>query len=192
MRKLNIRKHVIKNEKLTQSHFAAFIVCMIFFSCGSVLGALLAGLQDSSSDSVKYITSLETAEGMGVIKAFFSISKYHLTSFILGFSLLGVCCIPLLSGLRGFSLAFTVSFLVRVFGKDCFSNHFAVYIVSALLMVPFYFLISVQAFCSSFEFLRCAVTGGARRQIYNLSYFVISAFCFLVLFLAAVIQKIVF
>jgi hypothetical protein len=185
VRKLNIRKNALKNEKIPNGYFTSFAICAVLFAVGSVLGTIVAGLQDSTSDTFIYITSGELTENKTMADTFIRLAQYHILSFLLGFSILGIILIPALSCIRGFSLAFILSFLIRALKNQCFTGHYLCYIIFTLISVPLYLIVSLQSLYSSVSMLS-ALRG---RGIFRARDMCISIGCFIILLLIAALES---
>ena len=77
--------------------------------------------------------------------ALLDVFKYNILSIALGFSILGVFCIPALMALRGFFLSFSVSTVVRVIGGKGVTLALAIFGANTLITVPCFFILSVYA-----------------------------------------------
>jgi uncharacterized membrane protein SpoIIM required for sporulation len=94
-----------------------------------------------------------------VVEAF----KYHLGAVFLGFSVLGVVCIPLLSAVRGFFLSFSVSAIIRLLGGKAILLTLAMFGISTVITVPCFFILSVTSFSASQYLFRLAVSKGSKN-----------------------------
>ena len=113
------RRELLKSRKVLLNHtFFVYIVCAVLFLCGCVVGIIYSHSIDEGSSIFSLIegylggileNEIFSEDLLGLI---FEISGPALISFILGFSILGVPLIPLLSLFRGFSLSFATSLLM--------------------------------------------------------------------------------
>lgn len=97
--------------------------------------------------------------------------KYLLAALVLSCTALGVAGLPLLLGVRGFSLAFPAACFCRVFGGQGLFPAFVLMGLPALLWAPALFYLGVPGFLSSQRLLRRALGEGS-------SGFPFVAFCY--------------
>lgn len=139
--------------------FSAFFLCAAGFLLGVILGVLLSGgvLEgDSASEFFSEYgkTLLAGSFDGGFLPVFMSVAWYHLLAILFGFTMLGVALIPLVSAARGFTLSFTLAALVRLYASQGIAAGMALVGFTALLSVPIFFLVSVDAMCASGELVR--------------------------------------
>ena len=126
---------------------------------GVILGVLLSGgiLEgDSVSEFFSEYgkTLLAGSFDGGFLPVFMSVAWYHLLAILFSFTMLGVALIPLVSAARGFTLSFTLAALVRLYASQGIAAGMALVGFTALLSVPIFFLVSVDAMCASGELVR--------------------------------------
>lgn len=139
--------------------FSAFFLCAAGFLLGVILGVLLSGgvLEgDSASEFFSEYgkTLLAGSFDSGFLPVFMSVAWYHLLAILFSFTMLGVALIPLVSAARGFTLSFTLAALVRLYASQGIAAGMALVGFTALLSVPIFFLVSVDAMCASGELVR--------------------------------------
>lgn len=139
--------------------FSAFFLCAAGFLLGVILGVLLSGgvLEgDSASEFFSEYgkTLLAGSFDGGFLPVFMSVAWYHLLAILFSFTMLGVALIPLVSAARGFTLSFTLAALVRLYASQGIAAGMALVGFTALLSVPIFFLVSVDAMCASGELVR--------------------------------------
>ena len=139
--------------------FSAFFLCAAGFLLGVILGVLLSGgvLEgDSASEFFSEYgkTLLAGSFDGGFLPVFMSVAWYHLLAILFSFTMLGVALIPLVSAARGFTLSFTLAALVRLYATQGIAAGMALVGFTALLSVPIFFLVSVDAMCASGELVR--------------------------------------
>jgi len=191
-RKLLIRAGAADRE------FFGLALCLIFFACGILIGTISAGHLDAAEiialqNSVSgYIAQI--ADGTYVPPTFWSVlwslGKYPLLIVFLGFSLLGPFALPVLSGVRGFYLSFSVSAFTQAFGVEGWPVAFSLFGISALITIPCFFLLASQAFAASANLGRVLV-GSDKIQagtLYGSHYLMRGILCFLGILAAVFIE----
>lgn len=137
----------------------AFAFCAVSFLLGVLLGVLLSGGVTEGD----FASELFSGYGKSVLSGggkpnftsvFLSVAWYHLLAILLSFTMLGVALIPLVSAVRGFTLSFTLAALVRLYASQGVAAGMLLVGFTALLSVPIFFLVSVDAMCASGELVR--------------------------------------
>ncbi|MGM9522278.1 MAG: hypothetical protein ACI3VB_07365 [Oscillospiraceae bacterium] len=196
---MNRRKLLGGFGNLPQTALAALIICSVFFAVGSIIGVFFASSNSGSyadllNSYVSNIASLEDSVLPGVAGTFLWLSKYTIFAFICGFSILGIAIIPAVFMLRGFVLSFTLAVFFRTFGSDGVLLALLISGICALISVPCFFTVSVQAFLSSLRLYSLSVhpDGGLRTGVYTKRYFLRFLLCIVVLIAAAFAESAVF
>ena len=178
--------------------FSGLMVCAIFFVSGIVIGTFSARTLDTAETWALYNSISgylsQIADGTyispGFLSVLWSTGRYHLLILFLGFSLLGVLCLPIVSGMRGFYLSFSIAAFLRAFGTEGWPVAFSLFGVGALITVPSFFLLASQSFTASAHLGR-AVWGTSKvhaRTLYHRGYLIRAAICFVGLLAAAAIE----
>ncbi len=131
-----------QNDK---THFFSLLLCGAMFLIGCIIGTFTAGLvsdgtQLSSilSDYLSGYLNNASAKPDFFIAALETF-KYHLTALFLGLSLLGVIFIPVLSGIRGFMLSYSIAAVVRLLGGKGAWLALSVFGIRTLITIPCFF-----------------------------------------------------
>ena len=148
------------------SDYFGLIVCGALFICGGIVGSAAAGFAGGAEVSNFMAEYLARANGNALrtgefFSALFTACMYPFAAVFLGFSVLGVFCLPALAAVRGFFLCFSISAVVRSFGGDGALLALSIFGLSALLTVPCFFVLSVQSFSSSLKVLKSVTARGA-------------------------------
>ncbi len=155
---MNKRKLPIGRTELPRTWFPALAVCSVCFVLGVVSGTLLSS-EFAKGDAAAGFVSDYAASVMsgavdgGFFSVFLSVGWYHILAFLLGFSMLGAALVPLLAGARGFTLSFALATLVRLYSAAGAVAGMALVGLSALLSVPLFFMLAVDAMCASCELI---------------------------------------
>jgi len=131
-----------------------------------------------------------TVESPGFLSVFWIAGRDHLLVLFLGFSLLGVFCLPILSAVRGFYLSFSIAVFVRAFGTGGLPVALSLFGVSAVITVPCFFILVSQAFTATSELGR-GVLGMGKPHIgtlYGRGYVLRTALCFLGILAAVLLE----
>jgi len=178
--------------------FFGFALCLIFFACGILIGTIFAGNLDAAeifalqSSMSGYIAQI--ADGSHRSPTFFSVfwslGQYHLLVLFLGFSLLGTFGLPVLSGIRGFYLSFSISAFIQAFGVEGWPAAFSLFGISALITVPCFFLLASQAFAASADLGKVLIGSGKilAGTLYGSHYLIRTILCFLGILAAVLIE----
>ena len=104
--------------------------------------------------------------------------RWPLLTFLLGFTALGVIGVPLLFGVRGFLLSFSITSFVRLFGGSGSLLAFLVFGISGCLAVPALFVLGVQSLMAACRLAAGGTAGeGWRCAGYGRTYFVRCGAC---------------
>jgi len=173
----------------------AMVLCCGIFLCGAILGIVAAGFIGDTEELyghvAGYLTQLE--EGVEARPALFdtlwTTCRYHLLVVFCGFSLLGALCIPVVCGLRGFYLGFSIAAVMRALGAGGWFVAAGLFGPAAILTLPCFFLLAVQAFGASLALLRAASGGRTLpRPLYGRSYASRCALCAVILLAAVLVE----
>lgn len=171
---------------------------MVFFVCGTILGTFIAGSIDNSGNSAmygdinNYIKLIESGsfERADFLSAAFSAYKYHVLVIFLGLSIPGFVVIPVVSGVRGFYLSFSIAAFIRVFGSGGALAAIGLFGLTAIITVPCLFILSAQSFNASYGL--CQTIRGKTKillaQNYSGAYFLRCIICLAVLFLSVIVE----
>jgi len=191
------RKAVYK-VTLAREEFFGLLVCVIFFLSGGIVGTFSARSLDEVGTLALQISMTgyigQITEGVFVAPGFWSTlwvsGRDHLLVLFLGFSLLGVLCLPIVAGIRGFYLSFSIAALIRAFGIEGWPLAFALFGMGALITVPCFFLLASQAFLASAN-LGKSTLGMGRVQVgvlYGRGYCIRAGLCALGVLFAALLE----
>ena len=179
----------------TSQKTTALILCAILFLLGSVAGTVFAGSLSQHHGTDSFFSAflrLKTNEPVRVdlLTAIFDACKYPLAVLFLGTSVLGVALIPALSAVRGFLLSFSVAAVVRLYGTHGIMVALSMFGTSALITIPCFIFLSIEAFCASQRLLQTARGTAARSSpaTYPTRKLTQLALCFALLLLSAVLD----
>ena len=180
----------------TADGVSALVVTAAFFALGTITGCLLAFRATESgaealSVFLERFLSLAKDGGM-VFPDFFQLLwhcvRWPIAAFFMGFSALGLFGVPILSGLRGFFLAFSAASFSRAFGGAGLTAAFLLIGIPAIVAIPAFFLLSVQSFSSACT--RAARNSGqGRRELsYSREYFFRCGLCAVALLVSLLLE----
>jgi len=172
------------------------MICGILFMCGCVAGTVTAGLVNDGTRLNEFFSSFMSffltgnASRQNLMSAVLDAFKYCLVAVALGFSIVGVFLIPLLSAVRGFFLCFSVAMVVRVLGENGVALALAIFGIGTMITIPCFFILSVDAFYASAYIFRLTTqrTQKFTAVPFNSRYFIRCGICLLVLMLSALID----
>lgn len=183
---------IITDEK--NSCLPGLILCGALFLCGCVAGTFSSGFVRDGLALTQYFSEYLSLEqgGSFIDPSFFSVLadtfKYPLAVFALGFSMLGIIGIPIIAGVKGYILAFSVSVMVRLYGGDGVLLALSLFAVGTLISIPCFLIMCAQAFRASCLLTYMVMKPGTRGSIsiYNIKYFISCLICFGLLTAAAI------
>ncbi|MDR0904817.1 MAG: hypothetical protein LBN00_01355 [Oscillospiraceae bacterium] len=147
---MNKRKSVLVNS--------GFFICAALFALGVVAGVCAAALLPTETPMGDYVSGLganaDAAFGLRFGSSLLSMGKFHLAALLLAFSLLGAVGAPVVTGIRGFLLGFTVTSLARYCGAGALLPLLGLFAPEFLIAVPCLLLLSAQAVEASVQLFR--------------------------------------
>lgn len=162
---------------------------------GGLIGVLFAASVAGEGGEllVNYLTAyFQLAAEEGVSANFFSIlweqGKLPLCALVLGFSSLGLVGLPILFGVRGFLLTYSVACLWRIFGTNGLIAAGFLFGLTALITLPALFVLGVQGLRGSFGLLRRSVGIHSAPLPYGGDYLICCGGCALAVGIAVVIE----
>jgi len=193
-----MRRKMMVQAVVDQRGFLGLMVCVVFFACGIIAGTFSArnldaanthALQERMMGYMEQIRA-ETFVSPGFWSVLWTTGRDHLLVLFLGFSLLGVFCLPILSAVRGFYLSFSIATFIRAFGAGGVSVAFSLFGVGALFTVPAFFILVTYAFRASAEMGSAILSQGKLQagKLYGSAYFIKVALCFLGILVAVLVE----
>lgn len=151
---------------------AALVVTALFFALGSFLGLLTSSVASLDGITVMH-TYLEQFLALAQEDSlshpeFFSflwqIIRWPIFALLFGFSALGLIGLPILNGMRGFFLAFSVGSFAQTYGHNGAVAALLLLGIPAFLSIPAFFLLSAQSFSASYK-LAVRASGQGKREL---------------------------
>jgi len=183
---------------LDQGGLFGLVTCAVFFACGIIAGTFSARRLDATGTHALYESMMGYMEQIragtyaspGFLPVLWTAGRDHLIVLFLGFSLLGVLCLPILSSVRGFYLSFSIAALIRAFGMGGVPVALSLFGVGALFTLPAFFTLTTQAFSASTQMGRAAFGLGTVQigALYGRRYLVRLILCFLGVLAAVLIE----
>lgn len=145
----------------------ALVVTAAFFVLGGLVGSFLAlwSAGDGIEAMTGYLSAFLAAAREGSLREpalwelVWRALRWPLAAFLLGFTALGVFCIPVLTGLRSFYLSFSIAAFAQAYGSNGLVTAFLLLGIPAIAYVPAFFLLATQSFSAA-----CALAGRAAGQ----------------------------
>lgn len=193
--KIKKRDVVRRADGGTSQSLAILIVCLL---CGAVAGAFCASyLGDFSSDVLGdylsgYVTDFSAGDSVTSLlpSVLLNVFKYPVISFLFGFTMLGVFCVPACAALRGFFAAFSIGSVIKVFGISGLWLAMSVFGIQMLFGIPCFLIISSQSFISAKNFTKM-IAGKKRVMVgsfFSRGYFVLFGICVCVLMVLVLLE----
>lgn len=193
---------MLKKEKdrnawdLPKDQWLALLLSALPFLIGGVLGCMLAASASGESDALlrEYINtylSAMTREALpspGVVSVMWDYFRFPLVAVVLSFTALGLIGIPILFGVRGFLLSFSVTSFVRLFGTAGAGMAFLLFGLSEVIVLPVFFLLGIQGIGASARLLERISSGKRGTLLFDRAYLWRCFICAAVLFTAALLH----
>jgi len=191
-------KKTVRIDGVSRGEFYGLMVCAVFFTLGVVMGTFSARTLDTAGTLAlrESMTGRlgQIVDGTYVAPGFFSVleafGRDHLIALFLGFSLLGVFGLPVLSGVRGFSLSFSIAAFLRAFGPEGLPVALSLFGLGALITIPCFFLLSAQAFGASARLGKLVLGAGKVQSepLFGRRYWVRLGFVCVGIFVAVLLE----
>ena len=173
---------------LLSGNTAAILLVGVLFVLGGLGGCLAAGFVDGESGAAleEYLKAyLALAQG-GTAQVspgalLWDLVRFPLAVLLLGFTAVGVVCIPVVFGIRGFLFSFSVACFCRLFGWAGFVPAVFLFGVPALLWAPALFVLGMQGMAGSYDMLRRGRGDSCEPAFFHCGYWRRCALCVLML-----------
>ncbi len=146
-------------------------------------------LEEALSDYQGDLLSTRGRE-LGVWGIFGEPAFFTVMSFIAGFSMAGALLIPALAFLKGFLLTYVATIFLRVFGLEGAYALMLLVGTGAVVAVPCFLIVSMEAFCAATAVFRVVVLRVSSPQVYGKAYFMRFFLCLMLILAAALLQKV--
>lgn len=127
-------------------------VCFFLLILGFFVGCLVGSLAGAFYGLEPFYTDFSlhpAANAAQTAVTFLRFSAFHLVALLLGTSYFGIILTPVLSGLRGYLLSCTAASIISAYPGNGFVMTAAILILPALISLPCFFLIALEAFRSA-------------------------------------------
>lgn len=181
----------------TVKGISALAVTAAFFALGALVGGLLAFRStESGADALQaYLDQFLCLAQEGgldppnLLPFLWHTLRWPLAAVLLSFSAFGLLGIPILSGLRGFFLAFSTAGFARVYGRSGLMIAFLLLGIPAFVAVPAFLLLSVQSFMAACV-LAVRNSGQGKRELpYGREYFFRCGMCVAALLVSLLLER---
>ena len=192
-----MRKHVLKVWDLPSNGAAgALIIIAVMFFIGGLAGCTLVGRADGGGEAAlsSYLDGfLNVAESGEIVRPTFvsllwKAIRWPLFALFLGFTPLGLICIPALFLIRSFLLSFSISSFFYVLGTKGLLFAFSVFGITSLVYIPILFVLGIQGFLNSGMIIGRMTGENGRGPSVKRSDFFCFSVCFLILLLCCFIE----
>jgi len=156
----------------------SFKVVAVTFIIGSIAGTFMGSVFRDSATTIVSDTTF--------VSRLFSIAVFPVISVFLGTSLLGVVALPILTGLKGFSITFSLTALLSGLEHIDRLAFLKTQLVPVIVSVPILMLLTAQALNSSVKLVKVGMKLPNSGAIYGSHYWLTVILCFCALTLAAV------
>ena len=141
----------------TEGIIPTLIILSICFLAGGLTGCLVAAQVGGAGETSlnAYLQAFLQAAQSGAVDAptlwsqVWDTLRWPLLALLLGLTALGVLGLPILFGVRGFLLAFSIASFVRAFGGSGWLLACLVFGIWEILSLPVLFILGVQSFLSA-------------------------------------------
>lgn len=144
-------------DVLPRGQISALVVVSTCFLAGGIIGCLTAGqVIGGGEDCVSaYLTAFITTAQSGEIfcldmfALLWGLFRWPLFGVLLGFTALGLVGIPILFGVRGFALAFSIASFVGLYGGAGGILAFLLFGLSGVVTLPVLFVLGLDGFLNA-------------------------------------------
>ena len=142
----------------------------LFFFAGIILGQVFSGqVPNATGDELRrYLTDFLKVDGdlspRAALSAAVLYFRYPLAAFLLGFASIGIFLLPLVTGIFGFFLSFSVCCFTAAFGPDGVLLALAVFGLRCAVTLPCYFLLAVPSLEHSMALVSLSFGRGRRSM----------------------------
>lgn len=163
----------------------ALIITAVFFGAGGAIGCLAAaramnGGTEALQSYLAHFLSLISIDALSlpdIPGLIWRAVRWPLAAFLFGFTALGILGIPILTALRSFFLAFSITSFACAMGRRGVWIAFFLLGIPGVLYIPAFFLLSVQSFSAAWTLAGRAAGQGKRDLPYSESYFMRCGMC---------------
>lgn len=181
--------HRHEHRKPASDWKGILLICLPFL-LGGILGALIcaSGAEGDNEGLKEYLeTYLTLAQRSEVSLPSFAALlweylRYPLFAFLMGFAGIGLIALPVLFGVRGFLLGYTITAFASVFGVDGILIAFLLIGIPELVVLPIFFALGVQSAASAGRIFQGFLQGKRPQGLYSRRDFILSGACFAVVF----------
>lgn len=146
------------------------LILALFFFAGIVLGQVFSSrIPDATGEELRrYLTDFLNLEEAGDFSSRAALSaavlyfRYPLSAFLLGFASIGILLLPLMTGIFGFFLSYSVCCFTAAFGPDGVLLALAVFGLRCAVTLPCYFLLAVPSLERSMALVSLSFGKGRR------------------------------
>lgn len=146
------------------------LILALFFFAGVVLGQVFSSrIPDATGEELRrYLTDFLNLEEAGDFSSRTALSaavlyfRYPLSAFLLGFASIGILLLPLMTGIFGFFLSYSVCCFTAAFGPDGVLLALAVFGLRCAVTLPCYFLLAVPSLERSMALVSLSFGKGRR------------------------------
>lgn len=137
----------------------ALAVTALFFALGSLLGLVTSSSVSLDGIAVMHAyleRFLSHVQENGLIRPelfsfLWQVIRWPFWALLFGFSSFGLVGLPILNGMRGFFLAFSVGAFVQTYGHNGAVAALVLLGIPAFISVPAFFLLSAQSFSAAYR-----------------------------------------
>ena len=150
--------------ELSRNGLTQLAVLAVCFGLGALGGFLFSALNGDSPELLEYLRQYfrSAGEGGGPEPSLFAVVwdllRWPLAAFLLGMVPIGAVGVPLLTGARGFLLAFAATTFARLFHLPGLAAALAAFGVTVFAAVPVFFVVAEDAFCQALSRLPAAAS----------------------------------
>lgn len=174
----------------------ALVVTALFFALGSFLGLVISSVASMDGVTVMYayleqFLSLAREDGLSHPELFpfvWQVVRWPTLALLFGFSSLGLMGLPILNGMRGFYLAFSVGAFAQTYGRNGAVAALLLLGIPAFLSIPAFFLLSAQSFSASYKLAVRASGQGKRELPYHRVYMLRCVFAVILIGIGASLE----
>lgn len=178
------KRFVAAAGRMYEGSASSLIACVTAFISGCVIGTVFSGMVFNTGTLSNYFSHFFEMYASGEVlsaglwSVLFNTYIYHVIVFLCGFSIIGALIIPIIASVRGFSLAFSIAALIRLYSGGGVGVALSAFGLTAVIAVPCFLIIAVFSFEASRRLFMAAFSRStALEPVYTGRFFLVCTVC---------------
>jgi len=186
-----------KKNTTGREGYLGLLLSVALFVCGILVGTFTAGAMDEGGSSALYgiISDYVTLVREGtfsrpeLLSVLLSTYKDQVLVMFMGLSIPGFALIPIVNGVRGFFLSFSIAAFIKVFGTGGVLTAIGLFGLTAIVSVPCLIFSSAICFQASANLCRSVLIGSrSAAKLYDRAFFLRCGLCLAALVVPVILE----